>query len=199
MVNVIKMKYETWFQYRQNWNVPNSWETRSKLNMPAVWLQVGSRAVIIVSGVLMISMGVLGKIGAVFTTIPTPVVGGMIFIMFGVITAAGISNLQVKCSVNGYFKCLLCMNPTSRFSSPLKCFVLVLVAKMPHFTVCRHEHLQEPLHLWFLPVLCTCHSKLDQQTSWIPCYWYNGAITLREYWLWSPLNEHLRVTVCYCY
>ena len=60
------------------------------------YLQVGSRAVILVSGVLMVLMGVLGKIGAVFTTIPTPVVGGMLFIMFGVITAAGISNLQVN-------------------------------------------------------------------------------------------------------
>lgn len=52
--------------------------------------------VIFVSGVIMILLGMLGKIGAVFTTIPTPVVGGMIMVMFGVITAAGISNLQVN-------------------------------------------------------------------------------------------------------
>lgn len=44
----------------------------------------------------MILLGMLGKIGAIFTTIPTPVVGGMFMIMFGVITAAGISNLQVN-------------------------------------------------------------------------------------------------------
>ncbi|KAK9531800.1 hypothetical protein VZT92_011205 [Zoarces viviparus] len=56
--------------------------------------KVGSRTVILVSGVFMILMGVLGKIGAIFTTIPTPVMGGMFLIMFGVITAAGISNLQ---------------------------------------------------------------------------------------------------------
>ncbi|XP_028253243.1 solute carrier family 23 member 1-like [Parambassis ranga] len=56
--------------------------------------KVGSRTVILLSGVVMILMGMLGKIGAIFTTIPTPVIGGMFLIMFGVITAAGISNLQ---------------------------------------------------------------------------------------------------------
>lgn len=48
------------------------------------------------SGVFMILMGILGKIGAIFTTIPEPVVGGMFMIMFGVISAAGVSNLQVN-------------------------------------------------------------------------------------------------------
>ncbi|GAA6224510.1 solute carrier family 23 member 1-like [Lates japonicus] len=56
--------------------------------------KVGSRTVILLSGIFMILMGMLGKIGAVFTTIPIPVIGGMFLIMFGVITAAGISNLQ---------------------------------------------------------------------------------------------------------
>lgn len=44
----------------------------------------------------MILMGILGKIGAIFATIPTPVIGGMFPVMFGVIAATGISNLQVK-------------------------------------------------------------------------------------------------------
>ncbi|XP_030577694.1 solute carrier family 23 member 1-like [Archocentrus centrarchus] len=56
--------------------------------------RVGSRTVILLSGIFMILMGMLGKIGAIFTTIPTPVIGGMFTIMFGVIGAAGISNLQ---------------------------------------------------------------------------------------------------------
>ncbi|XP_069014875.1 solute carrier family 23 member 1-like [Embiotoca jacksoni] len=56
--------------------------------------KVGSRAVLLLSGIFMILMGMLGKIGAIFTTIPTPVIGGMFLIMFGVISAAGISNLQ---------------------------------------------------------------------------------------------------------
>ena len=52
--------------------------------------------VIIAGGVLLIIMGLFGKIGAIFTTIPTPVVGGMFLVMFGVISAAGVSNLQVN-------------------------------------------------------------------------------------------------------
>lgn len=51
--------------------------------------------VIVLSGVFMIIMGIVGKIGAIFSTIPTPVLGGMFLIMFGIISAAGISNLQV--------------------------------------------------------------------------------------------------------
>ncbi|XP_030646398.1 solute carrier family 23 member 1-like [Chanos chanos] len=56
--------------------------------------KVGSRMVIVAGGFLMIIMGVFGKIGAIFTTIPTPVIGGMFLVMFGVISAAGVSNLQ---------------------------------------------------------------------------------------------------------
>ncbi|KAL2093742.1 hypothetical protein ACEWY4_011054 [Coilia grayii] len=56
--------------------------------------KVGSRSVIVASGFLMVIMGVFGKIGAIFTTIPTPVIGGMFLVMFGVIAAAGVSNLQ---------------------------------------------------------------------------------------------------------
>ncbi|XP_030646481.1 solute carrier family 23 member 1-like [Chanos chanos] len=56
--------------------------------------KVGSRMVIVASGFFMIILGVFGKIGAIFTTIPTPVVGGMFLVTFGVIAAAGVSNLQ---------------------------------------------------------------------------------------------------------
>lgn len=51
--------------------------------------------VIVASGVLMVVMGIFGKVGAIFTTIPSPVIGGMFMVMFGVIAAAGVSNLQV--------------------------------------------------------------------------------------------------------
>ncbi|KAI4801972.1 hypothetical protein KUCAC02_019836 [Chaenocephalus aceratus] len=56
--------------------------------------KVGSRMVILLSGLFMILIGMLGKVGAIFATIPTPVMGGMLLIMFGVIAAAGVSNLQ---------------------------------------------------------------------------------------------------------
>lgn len=42
----------------------------------------------------MIVLGMLGKFGALFTTIPDPIVGGVFMVMFGMITAVGISNLQ---------------------------------------------------------------------------------------------------------
>ncbi|XP_006861297.1 PREDICTED: solute carrier family 23 member 2-like [Chrysochloris asiatica] len=56
--------------------------------------RVGSRMVIVAAGCVLLVMGVFGKIGAAFATIPTPVIGGMFLVMFGVITAVGISNLQ---------------------------------------------------------------------------------------------------------
>lgn len=43
---------------------------------------------------VMITVGVLGKIGALFVAIPDPIVGGVFMIMFGMISAVGISNLQ---------------------------------------------------------------------------------------------------------
>lgn len=52
--------------------------------------------VIVVAGCVLLLMGIFGKIGAAFATIPTPVIGGMFRVMFGVITAVGISNLQVR-------------------------------------------------------------------------------------------------------
>ncbi|XP_062914073.1 xan_ur_permease domain-containing protein isoform X1 [Mobula hypostoma] len=56
--------------------------------------KVGSRIVILTSGLLMICVGMLVKIGAIFSTIPPPVIGGMLMVMFSIITAVGISNLQ---------------------------------------------------------------------------------------------------------
>ena len=52
--------------------------------------------VMVAAGCLLLLMGVFGKMGAAFATIPTPVIGGMFLVMFGVITAVGISNLQVR-------------------------------------------------------------------------------------------------------
>ena len=58
--------------------------------------QVGSRLVLQTTGILMILLGIFGKFGAVFITIPEPVIGGMFLVMFGMIAAVGISNLQVN-------------------------------------------------------------------------------------------------------
>ncbi|XP_032894257.1 solute carrier family 23 member 1-like [Amblyraja radiata] len=56
--------------------------------------KVGSRVVIVTCGLLMLCMGLLVKIGAILSTIPDPVIGGMFMVMFGIITAVGISSLQ---------------------------------------------------------------------------------------------------------
>ena len=42
----------------------------------------------------MMVLAVIGKFGAVFVTIPSPVIGGIFVIMFGMITAVGLSSLQ---------------------------------------------------------------------------------------------------------
>lgn len=60
--------------------------------------QVGSRMVIIAGACAMLLSGIFGKVGAMLASIPTPVIGGMFLVMFGVITAVGISNLQVTAS-----------------------------------------------------------------------------------------------------
>ncbi|CAG5115657.1 unnamed protein product, partial [Candidula unifasciata] len=56
--------------------------------------KVGSRVVIQIAGIIMIILGCLGKFGALFVTIPEPVIGGLFFVMFGMVGAVGISNLQ---------------------------------------------------------------------------------------------------------
>lgn len=42
----------------------------------------------------MIIMAVLGKFGALFATIPEPIIGGVFIIMFAMVTAVGFSSLQ---------------------------------------------------------------------------------------------------------
>ncbi|KAK2560598.1 Solute carrier family 23 member 2 [Acropora cervicornis] len=56
--------------------------------------KVGSLRVIQVGGFLFMIFGMLGKFGALFVTIPDPIIGGVFMVMFGMITAVGISNLQ---------------------------------------------------------------------------------------------------------
>ncbi|NOZ75998.1 MAG: xanthine permease [FCB group bacterium] len=64
-------------------------------NIGAIGLtRVGSRRVVQAGGVIMILLGSVSKFGALFTTIPQPIVGGMYCAMFGMITAVGLSNLQ---------------------------------------------------------------------------------------------------------
>ncbi|PFX26769.1 Solute carrier family 23 member 2 [Stylophora pistillata] len=56
--------------------------------------KVGSLRVIQFGALVLMAVGVLGKFGALFVCIPDPIVGGVFMVMFGMITAVGISNLQ---------------------------------------------------------------------------------------------------------
>lgn len=56
--------------------------------------KVGSRRVIQYGAIIVMIIGVVGKFGALFVSIPDPIVGGVFMVMFGMIAAVGISNLQ---------------------------------------------------------------------------------------------------------
>lgn len=56
--------------------------------------QIGSRRVIQWAALIMILQGVINKFGAIFIMVPDPVVGGLFCVMFGMITAFGLSALQ---------------------------------------------------------------------------------------------------------
>lgn len=56
--------------------------------------QVGSLRVVQFAALVMLTLGVFGKIGAFFVCIPDPIVGGSFMVMLGMIAAVGISNLQ---------------------------------------------------------------------------------------------------------
>ncbi|KAI3370991.1 hypothetical protein L3Q82_023644, partial [Scortum barcoo] len=76
------------------WGTGNGTTSYSQ-NIAALGItKVGSRLVLQTTGILMIVLGIFGKFGAVFITIPDPVIGGMFLVMFGMIAAVGISNLQ---------------------------------------------------------------------------------------------------------
>ena len=55
---------------------------------------MGSRRVIQVGGLIMILFGLFSKFGALFVTIPEPIIGGIFCIMFGMVSSVGLSNLQ---------------------------------------------------------------------------------------------------------
>ncbi len=64
-------------------------------NIGAIGLtRVGSRRVVQAGALIMLVLGAVGKFGALFTTIPQPIVGGMYCAMFGMIASVGLSNLQ---------------------------------------------------------------------------------------------------------
>lgn len=57
-------------------------------------VQVGSRQVFVLCGIIYIAFGLVGKFSAVFITIPHPVLGGALIVMFGMFIGVVLSNLQ---------------------------------------------------------------------------------------------------------
>lgn len=56
--------------------------------------KVGSLRVVQYGAIVMIVVGVFGKVGAFFVCIPDPILGGVFMVLVGMITAVGISNVQ---------------------------------------------------------------------------------------------------------
>jgi len=76
------------------WGTGNGTTSYSE-NIGAIGVtKVGSRRVIQFGACIMIGFGMFSKFGSCFLTIPTPIVGGIFCVMFGMITAVGLSNLQ---------------------------------------------------------------------------------------------------------
>eukprot|EP00095_Tigriopus_kingsejongensis_P001031 maker-scaffold587_size153100-snap-gene-0.29 protein:Tk01031 transcript:maker-scaffold587_size153100-snap-gene-0.29-mRNA-1 annotation:"hypothetical protein DAPPUDRAFT_302649" len=76
------------------WGTGNGTTSYSE-NIGAIGVtKVGSRRVIQFGGLIMIFFGLFSKFGAFFVTIPEPIVGGIFCVMFGMITAVGLSTVQ---------------------------------------------------------------------------------------------------------
>ena len=58
------------------------------------FFQVASRSVFMTAGVILVLGGTLGKFGAVLSLIPDPVIGGTLTVLFGMVSAVGISTLK---------------------------------------------------------------------------------------------------------
>ena len=76
------------------WGTGNGTTSYSE-NIGAIGVtKVGSRRVIQWGAAIMIILGLLCKFGSLFITIPSPIVGGLFIVMFGLVSAVGLSNLQ---------------------------------------------------------------------------------------------------------
>ncbi|XP_076349439.1 solute carrier family 23 member 2-like [Tachypleus tridentatus] len=56
--------------------------------------KVASRRIIQCGAITMMLFAVLGKFGALFNTIPEPIIGGIFCVMFAIVTGVGLSNVQ---------------------------------------------------------------------------------------------------------
>ena len=83
-------------------------------------LQVASRQVFVGVGILYVLFGIFGKFSAVFITIPYPVLGGAVIVMFGIFFGVVVSNLEVCLPTSRYKRPFM----TLRFNSTCNTFIL---------------------------------------------------------------------------
>lgn len=119
-------------------------------NIGAIGLTgVGSRKVIQTAAVLMLGLAVFGKFGALFTSIPSPIVGGMYCVMFAMIAGVGLSNLQF-------------IDLNSSRNHFIIGFALFLGLSLPEYVGPNTEAIQALFHpslLWLASVLTTIGSS----------------------------------------
>ncbi|XP_023223235.1 solute carrier family 23 member 1-like isoform X2 [Centruroides sculpturatus] len=76
------------------WGISSGMTTYSE-NVGAISItKVASRRVVQYGALFMILLGCLGKFGTFFITIPEPIIGGIFIVMFSMVSAVGLSNLQ---------------------------------------------------------------------------------------------------------
>ncbi|KAK3601377.1 hypothetical protein CHS0354_037692 [Potamilus streckersoni] len=69
--------------------------TSCRGNIGAIGItKVASRRVFQTAGIIMVVCGIIGKFGAVITLIPEPIIGGTLTVVFGMVSAVGISTLK---------------------------------------------------------------------------------------------------------
>ncbi|KAL4240898.1 hypothetical protein ACF0H5_001680 [Mactra antiquata] len=56
--------------------------------------KVASRRAFQLAGLIFVVCGLCGKVGAILTMLPDPVLGGVVLVSFGMVTSVGLSNLQ---------------------------------------------------------------------------------------------------------
>ncbi|CAC5424686.1 SLC23A1 [Mytilus coruscus] len=59
-----------------------------------ITIGIGSRIVMVVSGIIAVILAIIGQFGAVMTSVPAPVLGGITLAVLGVLCTLGISALQ---------------------------------------------------------------------------------------------------------
>lgn len=69
--------------------------------------QNASRRVFQYAGIIFLICGLFGKVGAVLTLLPDPVLGGTVVLSFGMVTSVGLSTLQFVDLSSGRNLCII--------------------------------------------------------------------------------------------